>query len=97
MKRILFKEEQRFKQPWIWLIFIPVAASPVFIFGYGMNKQLIHGEPFGDKPMSDTGLIIVGAFVILLMIAITALFLYMKLITEVDKEIGVVEIGDVGN
>lgn len=86
MKKILFKEEQKFKQPWLWMIIIPAAASGIFFFGYAFDKQLVNGKPVGDNPMSDTGLIIVGGFVILLMIGITALFLYMKLITEVDKD-----------
>ena len=48
-----FKEEQKFTQWWLWVILIPIGILPIF----GIYKQLILGEKFGDKPMSDLGLI----------------------------------------
>ena len=51
---LLFSEQQRFTQWWIWIfVLIP------FVLGvFGMYQQLILGQPFGDKPMSDIGLFI---------------------------------------
>jgi hypothetical protein len=86
MEKVLFKEEQRFSQPWIWLILVPVSVSVLWVFGSGFNKQLVNGEPWGDKPMSDGGLIVFGIFIILMMIGLTFLFYKMKLEVEIKME-----------
>ena len=71
-----FKEEQKFTQWWLWLILIPVGILP-FV---GVYKQIILGEPFGDNPMSNLGLIIFSVIMILLL----GLFAVMKLKTKID-------------
>jgi hypothetical protein len=76
MTNLYFKEEQRFTQWWLWLILIAVALIPV----YGIIKQVIGGEQFGDNPLSDFGLI----FLLIFMIGFLALFWIMKLSTEID-------------
>jgi hypothetical protein len=48
--------------------------------------QLILGEPYGDRPMSDTGLIIFSFFVIASGSVATWVLLSMKLETYVDQE-----------
>ncbi len=40
------------------------------ILFYGMYKQILTGEPFGNNPVSDTGLIIATGLVILLVVFI---------------------------
>ena len=72
-----FKEEQRFTQWWLWLILVPIGVLPIF----GIYKQLILGEKFGDKPMSDLGLIISAMFIF----ALIGLFFIVKLKTSIDK------------
>lgn len=75
-----FKEKQKFTQWWLWLFLIGIGLFQV----YGLFKQLIKGENFGDKPMSDIGLI----FFTIVPFGIIILFWYMKLETEIDpKEI----------
>ncbi len=86
MKKILFKEEQRFKQPWVWLILVPASVAVIVVFGFAFDKQLVQGEPWGDKPMSDTGLLVFGIFIILLMVGLTILFYKMKLIIEIRAD-----------
>ncbi len=71
----LFQETQRFTQWWIWLIHIGILA----IFFTGIYIQIIKSEPFGDKPMSDLGLVISNIFMILLV----ALFLSFNLKTQI--------------
>ena len=73
-----FREEQRFTQWWLWLILIGIGVLPVF----GIYKQLILGEPFGDKPMSDFGLVIFS----LLIFTLIGLFVLMKLKTEINRD-----------
>ena len=51
---ILYKEEQRFTQWYIWLLLFVILLIP----GYGIIQQIILKTPYGDNPMSDLGLII---------------------------------------
>lgn len=74
---IEFKEEQKFTQWWLWLILISIGVLPII----GIYKQLLLGEKFGDKPMSDIGLVCFAIFVL----ALLAFFRLMKLKTEIDK------------
>ncbi len=74
--KVQFTEEQKFSQWWLWLILIPIGIMPI----YGIYKQLLLGEPFGSKPMSDAGLIVLAIVVFL----IIGLFLMMRLKTKID-------------
>lgn len=65
----LFQETQRFTQWWIWLIHILILA----IFFTGIYTQIIKGEPFGDKPMSDLGLVISSGFMLFLVLLLLSL------------------------
>ncbi|TPD73396.1 hypothetical protein [Flavobacterium microcysteis] len=75
---ILFTERQRFKQWWLWLILLGING----LFLFGVFKQVINGQQFGDKPMSNTGLLIAAGLTILLMI----LFLNFRLDTLIKKD-----------
>jgi len=75
---ILFSENQRFKQLWIWAIIILI--NGIFIFG--IFQQLYKGVPFGTKIMSDSGLII-GLVTCILF---DLLFWSLKLKTSISKE-----------
>ena len=79
---IFFKEEQKFSQWWLWLIMIGIGNIPIF----GIYKQFILGEKFGDNPMSDVGLIIFSIFIF----GVIVLFWLMRLKTIINnKEIHV--------
>ncbi len=82
---LYFREEQQFRQRWIWLILIGVLLVTIIPFGYGMIQQLIYSKPWGDRPMSDTGLLILGTLSIALAVGLLYLFYKMKLITEVRE------------
>jgi hypothetical protein len=86
MIKTLYREEQRNKQPWIWLILLPGVFGSLIFFGMGINQQIINGKPFGNNPMSDVGLIITAIFIMLLMVGLTMLFYKMKLITEIRSD-----------
>ncbi len=51
---ILFTEGQKFKQWWFWINLIEING----LCHYGVYKQVILGLQFGDKPLSNTGLLI---------------------------------------
>lgn len=74
----LFEERQRFTQWWLWVLLIAVNIP----FLYGLYQQIIKGVPFGDKPMSDTGLLLVSGLTIL----ITGSLLLVKLDTYIYKD-----------
>ena len=86
MVKTIYKEEQKFGQPWIWLIYVPVTAGSLIFFAFGLHKQLILGEPVGDNPMSDGGLIFAGIMVFLMMAGLTFLFYTMKLVVEIRTD-----------
>lgn len=72
-----FKEVQKFTQWWIWIILTGIALIPV----YGIYKQIIQDEVFGDKPISDSGLIISA----IISFGILVLFGFSKLQTQIDQ------------
>jgi hypothetical protein len=74
---IIFKEEQKFNKWVLWLISIGLSAIPI----WGIYKQIITGGKFGNKPMSNSGLIFFAIFIFTLI----ALLWIMKLETEIDK------------
>ncbi len=81
-----FKEIQHFKQPWLWIMLILTLLVLVGVFGYGLFQQLVLGEPWGDRPMSDAGLIAVGGAAVLFSGGMIYLFHSLHLITEVRLE-----------
>jgi hypothetical protein len=74
----LFSERQKFNQWWIWLILLGTNA----FFLYGLFKQTVRGDQFGDKPVSDPVLIIVAAIIFLLSLA----FMSLRLDTKIKEE-----------
>ena len=75
---VVFKEVQRFRQPLLWLVILAITI----IFTYGMFRQIILGEPWGNKPLPDAMLIAIFTFIMCL----TLLFFFVKLIVEVRSD-----------
>ncbi|MCZ2102651.1 MAG: hypothetical protein LC107_14070 [Chitinophagales bacterium] len=74
----LFEERQRFTQWWLWVLLTAVNLP----FLYGIFQQIIMGVPFGDKPMSDKGLLLTGGLLWLVVI----LFFSLKLETRIYED-----------
>jgi hypothetical protein len=74
----LFEERQHFRQWWHWLII--GAVNGLFLFG--VWKQVINHEQFGDKPMSDAGLL---AMAVISLIC-SAMLYRLRLETRISKE-----------
>lgn len=53
---LLYREVQHFRQAWLWLILLAVAAVCI----YALVQQLILGRPFGNNPASDIELIVIA-------------------------------------
>ena len=86
MEKILFSEEQRFMQWWLWAILIFMLFSILCPFVYGIYSQEILHEPFGDSPMSTEGLVVIGISSLLLLVLIIVIFIRLRLKTKITNE-----------
>ena len=77
-EEILFSERQKFNQWWLWIILLAINGITI----WGVYKQLIAGQTFGDKPMSNIGLLFTAAPLLI----ITILILNMRLDTLIKKD-----------
>ncbi len=68
------------------MLVVVAAGAPIAVFAAGIYAQLGQGEPWGDRPMSDTALAVVGGSFALLGLALIWLFASLKLITEVHPD-----------
>ena len=84
--KVCFREEQRFRQTWIWILVFAACIPALAIFGYGMVKQLVLHQPWGERPTSDTALLLAGALSISLVFALVWLFWVANLVTEVRAD-----------
>ncbi|HSN78541.1 MAG TPA: DUF6141 family protein [Anaerolineae bacterium] len=72
-----FHEEQRFRQPWVWLLVLGVAA----LQWWGWIQQIVLGQPFGDNPGPDW---MVWLFLVLFGIGLPLFFVVLRLVIEVN-------------
>lgn len=87
MVRPYFEEVQHFRNNgWLWTLIIFVSVAVMLPMFYGMYWQLIKGIPWGDKPLSDTGLIALSLFVMGSWGIAAALMLSMRLEVRIDTE-----------
>lgn len=86
MSELRFREIQKFRQPWIWILVLGSAALMVWIFGYGLVQQLVEGKPWGNNPMSDTGLVVTSLVTLAISLGLVWLFLAMTLVVEVRSD-----------
>jgi len=59
MDDVLFKEVQRFRQPWILALLLGVVA----IYAWGFVQQIVLGVPWGNNPASDELMWIILVFI----------------------------------
>ena len=81
-----FREEQQFRQTWVWLLLLVITVCVTGMFAAAMYTQLYLGQPWGDRPMSDTALVISATFSFLISAGLALLFYKLKLITEVGPD-----------
>lgn len=77
--RVLFRESQRFTQPWLWLLLGGLAL----MIWYGAWQQVIAGRPFGTNPAPDGWLL---AVLVIFGIGFPLFFAWLRLETEVTAE-----------
>ena len=76
--KLIYEEKQRFTQWWMWLFIL----HPLGIGIYGCYEQFYRQSPFGDKPMSNLGLMIFTLFGV----AFVYFFWMNRLTTQVSNE-----------
>ena len=86
MNKILFKEEQKFGSSGLYISMGLIYATPTAIFLYAFYQQYVLKIPFGDKPMSDTGLLIMASLIFVVLIGSAYLLFGSKLITTVSNK-----------
>jgi len=74
--KILFREGQRFRQVWLWVVVLSAAA----IFWVGFVYQVLLGGTYGSRPASNLQLIVVF---VLVGLGLPYFFYMMRLQTEV--------------
>ncbi|MBE2232177.1 MAG: hypothetical protein IAE85_01645 [Anaerolinea sp.] len=79
MSTTVFREVQRFRQLWVWLLILGVAA----IQWYGWVQQILLGQPYGDNPGPDW---MVWLFWVLFGIGLPLFFFWLRLVVEVNDE-----------
>jgi hypothetical protein len=77
-KEVFYSEVQQFKQWWIWLILSGING----MFVFGIITQVFLGKQFGDKPMSNAGLLIIFA----VSLSVTVFVLYLRLETVLSTD-----------
>lgn len=75
----IFREVQRFRQWWVWLLVLLVAG----ISWYGFIQQIVLKKPFGNNPAPDSIMIVIVA---IFGILFPVLFYSLKLVTEVQYD-----------
>ena len=83
MEKILFSEEQRFTQKWIWILIIVATLISVGPTIYGIFSQEISGKPWGNNPTETSVLMVILFIETVIMGGIIVLLLKMRLKLEI--------------
>lgn len=75
---ILFSEKQHFKQWWLWLILLTVNGMIIFDIVW----QVVLGHTFGDQPIGNTELLILGGVTL----GVTLFMLFSSLETKISTD-----------
>jgi hypothetical protein len=87
MNRVYFEETQTFRQSrWIWMVMVISLLAAILPILDGVYWQLFRGQPWGNKPMSDSGLLGLFVFILLTSIGCITLLISVRLEVKVDSE-----------
>ena len=79
----VFYESQPVRDSKIFYLAAVAGLGLIGFFGYAIVEQLVLGRPFGDKPMGNAVLAIVGGLYVIMGFAFLYLFFRAELTTEV--------------
>jgi hypothetical protein len=83
MERLIFREEQSFRQSFIPWLMLAAALFLIGGFGVAFYQQLYLGKPFGNQPASNEGLIWSSIISFIVMSAVFIFILSGNLVTEI--------------
>jgi hypothetical protein len=87
MKRTYFEEVQRTREnPWILVLILVTILAALIPLGTGVYWQLIKGEPWGNEPLSDRGLILLFIFIVVVCSLSAWILLSLTLEVKVDDQ-----------
>ena len=86
MQKVLYTEEQRFKQWWLWLILVVAAIVSTVPIIYGIYSLEVLEKPWGNKPANAEVLMIILFFDIIVMGGIILMIYKMRLILEIRSD-----------
>ncbi|NEO86337.1 MAG: hypothetical protein F6J87_19085 [Spirulina sp. SIO3F2] len=79
----LFREVQPLRSLWLWLVMLGTYGLTLGVFVWIGYQQLLLGQPVGDNPLPNSGLISLIVIVSILSIVSIVLLYRLKLIVEV--------------
>jgi len=86
VEKILFTEEQRFTQRWLWLLLIGSTLIAVIPTIFGIYSQEILGEPWGNNPTNTGTLYLILFFELVVMGGIILLIYKIRLKVEIKTD-----------
>ena len=86
MERLIYKEEQSFRNSIMLWILLAAILLMISGFGIGFYQQFYLRKPFGDNPMSDNGLLWSGIITMVVVGVIFALLMGGVLVTEIYSD-----------
>lgn len=87
MSRVYFEEVQRFRDnAWVWMLVIGTSLAALIPLIYGIYWQIVKGEPWGNEPLSDRGLIFLFLFVLACLALMIFILLSLKLELRIDEQ-----------
>lgn len=84
--KLIFKETHGMSGSLIWYLTLISMVGITGLFLWGMYYQLVLGQMWGDNPMSDMTLVLVGSFTILLSVGIPIFLSMNQLTLEIDEK-----------
>jgi hypothetical protein len=86
VEKVLFSEEQRFTQKWLWLLIIGATLISIVPTLMGIYFQEVLEKPWGNNPADTLVLVLILFFELFLMGGIILLFIYMRLKVEIRTD-----------
>lgn len=83
---ILFREDQQFRQPLLWIPLICVTAFCCGTILWMIRRQVLLDIPFGDDAMPNSQMLLLGGIIIALNLGLLSFIAVLKLQTEVTTQ-----------
>jgi hypothetical protein len=86
MRTPYFEEVQTLRnRSWLWLVVIVSMLTALISIGQGLYWQLVEGEPWGNEPMSNAGLIAMFVMLVVVDLIVIGLIYNSKLEIRIDE------------